>query len=829
MDLVRDPLAKTLCSWAQQLRPEEGSAALDPAAALYQQLLRLLYRSALETHCRAHHLPLEILRSSWLWQTPPFPDTSLPHCVTTLETPAPLGELIERYPLLLSWHPLFEGEHQRLTLVHAAGHRRKLTGSYYTPGCLSECLLSTTLDPLLAESTAIAALPVCDPACGTGHLLHAAGARLVQRLAQQEAGTEAAHPSVLRDIWRQVVRSSLFGVDHDPLAVELCKIRLWLECGADEASWEDLQGQIRQGDSLVGLSPRQDAPTEGADVWCARSLGVADETAFRPFLHWRQTWPDLFKDATCGFAVVIGNPPWGRLKIQEREWFAARAPAVVEAPEAATRRRRIARLAQLDPRALAAFHDARDKATALARFIRCSGRFPLSARGDLNTYGLFVETGRMLLSAEGRLGMIVPAGLACHHAMKDLFHDLLAQGQLVCWYDFSNRRRLFPHVEGNVKFGLLTLTLRRQATLRLAAQLEHPDQLTEPDRIETLTAAALQKINPLTGHCPSFRRTTDLRRLLRLHERFPVLLPEQTNPWGVRLSTMFHMTADAHHFRTEKTLRAEGCRPVANRFVNTTTVYLPLYEAKLVQQYTHRAGTFADVSEAGRYRMHAGVKRLPPASEWVWPRYWIDEQEVLRRSGKRRWFLALRNAISAVADARSLVASILPWAGVGNSLVLVSLPDPRRACLLLALLNSYVLDHVLRQKANGSNLNFHILRQLPVPPPLLFEQPCPWLVTESLADWMVARVVELTHTSRELCEFAQECGFTRSPCMLDEEQRLRLRCDLDAACLWLYGIGTEEAAVILSDFTIVEKREQKRWGSARSRALILQRLAMTTG
>src|SRR5262249_42482540 len=148
------------------------------------------------------------------------------------------------------------------------------------------------------------------------------------------------------------------------------------------------------------------------------------------------------------------------------------------------------------------------------------------------------------------------------------------------------------------------------------------------------------------------------------------------------------------------------------------------------------------------------------------------------------WFLGFRNAISAVADARSLVAAIVPRAGVSNGLPLVSGVGPRRACLLLALLNSFVLDYVLRQKARGGNLNFHVLTQPPVPPAERSQNRCPWSRKEMLEDWFVRRVLALTWTSLDLNCFGRECGRKGRPYAWDEVRRRHLRGEIDAACFY---------------------------------------------
>src|SRR5262249_24107398 len=172
-------------------------------------------------------------------------------------------------------------------------------------------------------------------------------------------------------------------------------------------------------------------------------------------------------------------------------------------------------------------------------------------------------------------------------------------------------------------------------------------------------------------------------------------------------------------------------------------------------------------------------------------------------------------------DARSLVASIVPYAGVSNGLPLLSGLEARRACLLLALLNSFVLDYVLRQKASGGNLNFHGLNQLPVPPPETFDHCCPWLPAESIADLFVRGVLALTWTSRDLNGFARQCGRGGRPFAWDEPRRRALRAEIDAACFHLYGLGRAEVEDILGTFQIAERLEIREHGRPVSRDAIL--------
>ena len=142
------------------------------------------------------------------------------------------------------------------------GSERKLTGSYYTPPALVGELVKSTLNPVIAEAVAarpedpraaILALRIVDPACGSGHFLLAAARRLAAEIARIESDADTSDESARQHALREVVQHCIYGVDHNPLAVELCKTALWMETVEPGKPLTFLDSHIVQGDSLVGI------------------------------------------------------------------------------------------------------------------------------------------------------------------------------------------------------------------------------------------------------------------------------------------------------------------------------------------------------------------------------------------------------------------------------------------------------------------------------------------------------------------------------------------------------------------------------------------------
>lgn len=150
------------------------------------------------------------------------------------------------------------------SLLTLPGHERHLTGSYYTTSSVVETMLDTSLEPLLGEAvkrahpdSAILGLKICDPACGSGHFLIAAAHRIAGRLATIRSEGSEPSPSTLRSSLREVVSHCIYGVDVNPMAVELCKVNLWLEAMEPGLPLTFLDHRIQLGNSLLGTF-RQD-------------------------------------------------------------------------------------------------------------------------------------------------------------------------------------------------------------------------------------------------------------------------------------------------------------------------------------------------------------------------------------------------------------------------------------------------------------------------------------------------------------------------------------------------------------------------------------------
>ncbi|OPB96464.1 Eco57I restriction-modification methylase domain-containing protein [Elizabethkingia occulta] len=145
------------------------------------------------------------------------------------------------------------------------GDDRSSSGSHYTPEELVKPLIIHSLDYVIAEKLkeadsekALLSIKVCDVACGSGHILLSAARRIGFELARLRSNEDQPTPSVLRIAIRDVIKNCIYGVDLNPLAVELCKVALWLEAHDPGEPLNFLDHHIKNGNAIVGLAHYDD-------------------------------------------------------------------------------------------------------------------------------------------------------------------------------------------------------------------------------------------------------------------------------------------------------------------------------------------------------------------------------------------------------------------------------------------------------------------------------------------------------------------------------------------------------------------------------------------
>ncbi len=734
--------------------------------------------------------------------------------------------LLDYEPRLVHLHrPDRRGTRFSFQLVRGSG-LRKATGSFYTPLPIADYLIRRTLGPLVrsAAPERILELRVVDPAMGSGAFVVAACRYLADAYEAALIESGGYHSSDFGDAERVAIRRTvaercLYGVDVNPMAVQLARLSLWLATLAADRPLTFLDHHLQTGDSVLGtwLSTLRRRPNvrhsrasgngpllklfddgdiaavlrtvvptrfsletasgttlDGvrvkeralaslnqpesmlsrwkriADIWCAAWFDTPDrpvpasafsaladdvlsgvgalprktaaqylESAARiaeshRFFHWELEFPEVFFDrngvrlANGGFDAVIGNPPWDMIRAD-----AGSSHARVRSREGVTR---------------------------LLRFSRDAGIYAAQSGGHANQYQLFTERAIALTRKGGRLGLVLPSGLATDHGSASLRKRLMAHCDVDAMVGFENNRKIFP-IHRSVRFLLLTAT-QGSPTRSIACRLGE----REPTSLETvgdepaeqcpwfrvrLSPALLARISGGDLAIPDIRQPLDLSLLERAASLFAPLGSQAG--WDVRFGRELNASDDRQYFKSA----GHG---------------LPIVEGKYLEPFR------VDINKT-RYR----ITRL-------------DAERLLREGQYHRPRLAYRDVASAT-NRLTLIAAILPAQCVSiHTLFCLRTPLPGRAQhFLCGLFNSFVLNYLVRLRVT-THVTSTIVEQLPVPTPSAGPRVC-----------------------REIAALARRLSLRVDPLVAAR---------LQALVAGVYQLSVAEFEYVLSTFPLVGKEER---------------------
>jgi Eco57I restriction-modification methylase len=711
-------------------------------------------------------------------------------------------------------------------LVRGSG-TRKATGSFYTPLPIADYLIRRTLGPLVkdVEPERILQLRVVDPAMGSGAFLVAACRYLADAYEAAMLRRGGCHPGDFGErervaIRRMVAERCLYGVDVNPMAVQLARLSLWLATLASDRPLTFLDHHLQAGDSLLGawisglrqpptrrsthaMNPaatlplfkddlvsdamraalpirfsleatpddtvdnvrmkeralasliRPDTPLSVwkriADIWCASwfdsPVQKVPASAFnaladallkgtgalphktadhyfqaaaaisrsRHFFHWELEFPEVFfgpngeRLANGGFDATIGNPPWDMIR---------------------------ADAGSADDRA-----SSRTAVSHFLKFTRDAGVYAARSDGHTNRYQLFVERSIALTRRSGRIGLVLPGGLATDHSSALLRKKLLTECDVDAIVGFENHRGIFP-IHRSVRFLLLTAA-RGSPTRTISCRLGED----EPARLEPLdeepadqsswftvrlSPELLARVSGDDLAIPQLRHPLDLTILERAVTLFPPLGSDAG--WGIRFGRELNATDDRRHFQPR-------------------TAGVPVLEGKHI-------GPFRTDLGSARYSVaRKDIRQLLPTAPYNRPR------------------LAYRDVASAT-NRLTLIAAILPKGCVSTHTLFclrTSLPF-RAQHFLCGLFNSFVLNYLVRLRVT-THVTTAIVERLPVPP-----------------------LNEVPGAFRELSTLAR---------LLSRRDDPAVAARLQATVAALYQLTVAEFEYVLGTFPLVDRRERE--------------------
>lgn len=590
----------------------------------------------------------------------------------------------------------------------------------------------------------------------------------------------------------------------------------------------------------------------GPMVGKANALAIENK-----FFHWPLEFPDVFEQG--GFDVMMGNPPWEKITVQEKEFFATRNSTILIAKNSSERKKLIENLKSSDPSLFQDFRIALHYSDSEGKFFKFGGRFALSAKGDINTYVLFSDLFNQNINQKGRIGIIVPTGISTDDSTKDIFTSFMSSNRLISLIGFENEEFIFPGIANVVRFCLITLGRKLVVDSRFAFHLRNMNNLNQVERFFTLTNDDLKLFNPETLTTPIFRTQKDYLLNRKIYQKFKVLseTKNEIKPFEVAFAGgLYHMAGDSNLFIDS---------PDGDSY--------PLYEAKFIWHYDHRFASF-DLKDklkgkGGRGLPDMPVENLVKADYAITPQYFISKDETKSRINPlwNKNYLIVFRSIGNFKLERTMVAAILPIVGVGHSANVLYVKSERvyDDLMIYSNFNCLIYDYLLRQKVAGSNLSQFFIKQTPIIDPASY--------SDDVKKTILHKLIELTYNSWDIKSFTDdvwkeadedlrneikqqweenkkatgghewsppewceidEQGIKLPPFKWDEERRAVLKAELDAIYAKLYGLTDQELLYILDPqdvygpdfpgetFRVLKDKEIKKFGEYRTKRLVLE-------
>ena len=508
-----------------------------------------------------------------------------------------------------------------------------------------------------------------------------------------------------------------------------------------------------------------------------RTLTLADIEALKPF-HWGYEFDEILHQRG-GFDAIITNPPWEIFKPDAKEFFANYSNLVTKKKMDIKSFEKEQKKLLQDIDVSNAWLEYQSNFPHISAYYRSAEQYKnqisivngKKAGTDINLYKLFVEQCFNLLRRGGECGIVIPSGIYTDLGTKQLREMLFSQTKVTGLFCLENRKTIFEGVHKSFKIVVLTFekdgitTEFPSAFMRL--DVDELQRFPSADSLQ-VNVELVRKLSPDSLSVMEFKNEGDIRIAEKMLQ-FPLLGEQIEGKWNLRLTAEFHMTNDSHLFKQE---------PGKGR--------LPLYEGKMIHQFTHL---------------------------WGQPKYWIDEDEgrkaLLKRNetdlGQKLNYQTYRLAFRDIASStnqRTMIMTMLPREVFCNHKLPTAVikygeqlkPDCQAELFFMSVMNSYVIDCAFRQRVT-TNLTFFFIYQMPVPR---------LTSGDKYFRYIVQRAAKLICTAPEFDELAQEVGLnSHREGVTDETERAQLRAELDGIIAHLYGLTEAEFAYILTTFPIV--------------------------
>ncbi len=638
-----------------------------------------------------------------------------------------IGDIIEIYQGFLARDFILK---DNMVSFNGSKDNRDILGSYYTQENFAYEIVKKTIADYHKENKNVN-IKIADYSCGGGAFL----------------------VSACKVCKEKEVVPEIYGCDVDPIAVLITRFRLLKEVG------------LQAGESRILLGNPLLRNPEKTDIL----------SAFKCAISGRFYNIQMGIIAEKNIDVVIGNPPWEKIRFEEKKFLHHFA----EGTEIGTKSER-GRFLQITSQINNKYYNEILKDYESAKLtIKKDSFFENSSCGELNTYALFTELCLNSLGKTGMAGIIIKSSLVKMPVYSVFFKNLTQNKKIYELYMFVNRKNIFS-IDTREEFSVIFLKNRNRGQFGLALNLDNYENFYSKEKIY-ISYKLLNELNPDTGMIPNISSAEELEFLISIYKKhrvFSLVYPK------CRFGRLVHLT---NHSSSILKSKERG--------------YLPIYEGKFIEMYTGKFATFEGMSYSEKYKNKATAKTIEDVdgSDYPQSRFYIHDEvwKSLSKNFSGNYVVAWRSLTSAT-NRRTMLSTILPSMPTCQSIQILQLPK-KKMLHVVALFNSIVFDYIVRLKMAGLDLTQTIIKQIPVPDELCYSKFTVFKdIGATIEVHINSRIKELYRSDKRLDELFDNVETYQ---LQTDKTRKEIIAEIDSLIAILYSIDKDDLIKIALSFT----------------------------
>ena len=493
------------------------------------------------------------------------------------------------------------------------------------------------------------------------------------------------------------------------------------------------------------------------------------------FFHWPLEFPNVFHREFPGFDVVVGNPPWNEVNVEELNFYALREPGLKGITSLSERRERITELDLNHPEYRNEFDAQTIHSRVLQSFFASSGTYQIQGAGNRDLYKLFCERYCHLVRQEGHLGVVLPRTAFLAVGAKGFRQWLFGRASVKTLDFLLNAGRWAFDMEPRYTVALLSAqrkTANELTTFRVTGPSSNlTDFLMSAQLVGVEIGVSSLDENKALPLVPTQEHANVLARLRK----------------GVPFSELQDPTKTRRAVAKESIHALQELNETTHRYLFSHTQGVPVWKGRSFDQYQPHGNEPAGYARWDDVLTFAHQKRRrSPVFKRMFSTEVLADPKTHPMNHCRIAFRDVTNRTNSRTVLACLVPPRVPLTNSAPYLVVTGWL-PLSQASLLGMMNSTPFDWLARRYVE-THLNFYVLNMLTVPPP----ENTPW----QRIGWLATR---LSCVDERFAEFAAEVGVEWGP--LTDAQRNDMRAEIDALVARAYGLTKDELRFIFTDFT----------------------------